>query len=382
MFDNFLARLQMRIEKIILPMVVCKPLMSLKAKLLKFVDILNIPYQKRFPKFVLKTVIEGYTNKELADYHENNFKFRDEIFIYAEDYEISDIGDSCLWNGIYSAYDSIFKNGEYHYLYCNHIVRKMKDKYILLRGAEGNRFRHDGSGDQLTGFLFALSEQKRWRPSYINSQAIKFLDQFVSTRILYDENGEPAQFGSFNANPITINGDCIIFLTACAVVEDWKTFNKYYYDYNYKSMVSHGSVYLWDERWNGRRNWFSDNIALITLCTLFYELGKFQRQEQLEIGKAVMGILNNNKYRLWFWLLAVHVRAIPKEMIPQEAYDYFETFRLSTDKQDCPPFYNLGYQMADWNWQRSPFSTNQDHKWVSRIDQVFTQRLKEKYVGF
>lgn len=375
-----LSKLQSIIESIILPAFISKPVMSMKAGLLKFINVLNIPYQKRFPKFTLKTTIEGHTNKELADYYDKNFRFKDGIFVYAEDYGVSDIGDSCLWNGIYSAYNGIFKDGEYHFEYCKHFMRIINGKYILLRGAEGDRIRYDGSGDQLTGFLFALLEQKRNKPDNINSQAIKFLDQFVHTRILYDENGKSSQFGNFNPNLITINGDCIIYLAACAIAGDWQLFDKYYYDYNYKSMLNHGSIYLWDERYGGRRNWFSDNIALIALCVLFSELKTIIPNElQLDVRKAIMNILNANKYRLWFWLLAVHVGAISKEMIPKEAYDYFETFRLDTDKQDCPPFYNLGYQKADWNWQRSPFSTNQDHQWVSRIDQVFTQKLKERY---
>ncbi len=334
--------------------------------------------------------------KKMADTYESLFKFKNGNFIYALNHDDTvNIGDECLFCGIYSAYNSIFGDGEYLEIYLKHIFTYNKSGgWILLRGQDGNKVRFDTTGDQLIGLLWACSEHKA-RGNKLPDNIKRFLNQFIDDRVLYDEKGNISKKGNYKPNFLSINGDCVIFLTACAVADRWDVFEEFYNKYGYKYMLPYASIYLFDDRYRfGKRNWFSCNIAIIALCTLFQEMRFYVSLSRWQVYNSIHKILNNNRHNLFFYLLALHSRVILKNEIPQEAISYFETFRITKGREVFTPasydvlppagysgsLMPLGLSKANWIWEREPYKIGLDNKWVSHLDMVFVQRMKERYL--
>lgn len=381
-----------------IPAWLCKPAMLVKAGGLWLIDFTNQWYKPPvWNNYIVPILREEvvYTLSGMADRHEKEFRFKNGNFIYAIGYDgIVSIGDECLFTGIYNAYNSIFRDGKYFETYIKNILYPSPAGWVLLRGQYGDKIRFDASGDQLTGFLWACSEYKA-RGNKLPENVRRFLNQFIDEKVLYDENGNISKIGNYKPNFLSINGDCAIFLTACAVADRWDVFEEFYSKYGYKYMLPHASIYLFDDRYKfGKRNWFSCNIAIIALCTLFQELRFYTGLSRWQVYNSIHKILKNNKHNLFFWLLACHAGVISKEEIPQEALSFFETFRIIEGREVITPtsydvlppkgylgsLMPLGLSKASWAWEREPHKISLDNKWVSRLDMVFVQRMKEKYL--
>lgn len=380
--------------------------MFIKVVICKIPEVLNWAFYKR-PQWKSSSfrseIKEFRTLKHLAEIYESQFQFDDRgNFIYAKGWDgIDNIGDQTLMNGIYSAYYSIFWNGNYfNKYYVKNQLEKKGNKIVLFRGRNSISYRDDPSGDQLTGILWAYSEEKSKK---LNFEMEKFLQQFLEDKILWNTKGESSPLGNFKPNLITINGDCAIWLAACVVARRYDLFLKYYFDYGYGKMLPYASVYLLDDRYKlGKRNWFSCNISMIALCVLLKELYVGSRNEGFmmpshvyrNLKNSIMKILNNNKHNLFFWLLAVHYNIIDKNTIPKEALEYFDTFRIikgrevltPTSYEVFPPeeysgsLMPLGLYGSAWVWEREPYKILLENKWISRLDMVFTQKLRERYL--
>lgn len=377
----------------------CKPAMIIKAGGLWLIDFANRWYKRpQWNNYEIASASPHNDRSEgtLSDKsykYERQFKFtKDGNFIYALNHDnTKNIGDECLFTGIYSAYNSIFVDGKYFETYIKHILTyNGSTGWVLLRGKDGNKVRWDASGDQLTGFLLACGEYKA-SGNKLPENVRSFLNQFVDERVLYDEKGV-SKIGNYKPNFMSINGDCAIFLTACAVADRWDVFEEFYDKYGYKFMLPHTSIYLFDDRyWFGKyistRNWFSCNVAIIALCTLFQEMRFYSPLPRGRVYNSILKILKNNRHNLFFWLLARHAGVVSKEEIPQEALSYFETFRIiETEEHEKPPkgymgsLMPMGLYMSNWVWEREPYKILTENKWVSRLDMVFVQKMKERYL--
>jgi len=396
--SNLIKTLEHKIQNIELSPLQSKLAMIPKVVGLHCIDFINKWYKK--PKWDADYEVDGNlpTIKELVEKYEDDFKFNinNGIFINSMDWDgtIND-GDELLFNGIYSAYNSMFGDGKYFekVFLPNFLIHDANDKLVLLRNIPG---RLDTTGDQLTGFLLACSEHKK-RHGFLPDKVFLFLNNFIHLKTFNNNNPEC----NYKPNLLSINGDCIHLLTVCALVEKWDYFLKYYNEYSYKYMLKFASIYLYDDKYKfGNRNWFSCNIALINLCIIYQELiqernifKSFNYNVRINIRKSIYKILNANKHNLFFWLLAFEAHVIIKAEIPQEAISYFETFRITKGVYDSKlnkmyPPYNyigslmpLGLSKANWIWEREPYKIHYDNLHVFHLDIVFTYYLKKKCMG-
>lgn len=391
-----IKEIQHKIEEYEISPLTSKHLMLVKSVGLKFIDIINNKFYKK-PQWDIDYMIDDNlpTIKTLTEQYIKEFKFDiNDIFINSNNWDGTiNRGDELLFNGFYGAYDLIFKNGLYFedilvkkFLFYNNLCKQ----WFLARN---QNWSFKTTGDQLTGFFMACSEYKN-KYDCLPDDILDFLNQFVNNKE-FNESSEC----NYKPNIITIDGDCLHYLTACALANRWRVFEKFYNDYGYKHMLPYGSIYLFDDRCKfGKRNWFSCNIALISLCIMYREVKNYYSNVTYNIDvlknikQSIEKILDNNKYNLFFWLFAYHTGALSSLVfIPQEALSYFETFRIAEGVRDninnrvypdttyIGSLMPLGLSKANWIWEREPYKIHNDNMWTSHLDMIFTQKLKERY---
>lgn len=369
-----LQRFQYKLESITLPSFLCKILILSKCFILKIIDLLNNIYS--FPQFSHVVSPDGLKDR----YEKEKIQFIDSsgMYLASGTKENPDTGDMCLWNGVYSAYNSKFEDNSFFNKYYKFFLRKnLKDKYHLLRGADKDSFRYDVSGDQLIGFILACNEYKK-KVGYLPLDVDLFFKELSEDFKLKDELNNPTRFGMFNPNIITINGSCSVILAAMAVSGQWDKFNYLYHDCGYKYMLKYASIYLWSEEMGpkifgkirtGSRAWFSCNVSIISLGIIYEELilaGKFE--ESNYIKKCILKILNRNKYNSFFW---TYIKDKGMNIsIPGDAISFFNSFSKET-KDDC--FIPLATQESDWIWQRNPYKIQQGGP--NRLDFLYVYKL-------
>lgn len=358
---TFLERAAYRLSLIRIPNLVCKAMILAQLPIYRVVFWLN----ERFwpcPKFDMATV----SNAVPCDPPSGELPLTKNGWF---DYHRGDNGDSCLWNGVYSAYKG---DAEFTRKYLTSFVLGIDGGAFLHRGLreDGIATRSDASGDQLVGYCYAYSNYDYANKHLMPTVAAFFKSLSRDLALTDSMTGEASQFGSFFPNPTINGGPAAVILAALAASGHWDRFDELWEKAGYKYLLKYAAPRL-----KNNKAWFAPNVAMLALSVIERALkDKFKNDSGLEalkkivvVAKAQKEIVSDNAWNIWLYRLA--------GMVPgQEANEYFGSFKYSS--WEGSPFYPLGGQAADFVWQRSPFK-KESNLGTTRLDYLIVKKTME-----